>query len=367
MAKLVCTKCAASLPIDSPVWRCPECGSPLDISRLIGTGVLCEAIMKDQRGMWRYSPSLPFSSQPITLGEGGTPMIRAEYSGIDLLLKLEFVSPTGSFKDRGASMSVTRAVALGAKRVVEDSTGNAGVAASAYAARAGISSRIYVPKDAPEAKKALIKASGSELIECNDRAEAAERATSELGCGDLYIGHAWDPFYILGMETVAFEIYEHYGVPDSIVVPVASGTLLLGLYKGFLELAARGAVGRMPRIFGVQGEDCAPIYEAIHGPVAKTHGSMLADGLRIQSPPRKAEILEAIKSTGGDVFVVSDPEIAEGLRHLLRMGVIAEPTSATAFAALSKFRGSFGGVVLVPITGSGIKHPEGIAKALRVG
>ncbi|MEJ5293004.1 MAG: pyridoxal-phosphate dependent enzyme [Candidatus Methanosuratincola sp.] len=327
---------------------------------------MSEIVAEGRSGMWRYSPWLPFSSRPVTLGEGGTPLIKSEVAGVEIIFKLEFVSPTGSFKDRGASMSVSRAAALGARTVVEDSTGNAGVAASAYAARAGIRSRIYVPADAPNAKKALMRATGAELVECRDRSEAAERAASELGTGDFYIGHAWDPFYIAGMETVAFEVYEQYGIPDSILVPVASGTLLLGLYRGFRELVACGIAGRIPRIFGVQGEDCAPIYQEIHGPAPKTFGSSLADGLRIASPPRKREILDAINSSGGDVFVVSDPEIARSLRCLMGMGIVAEPTSATALAPLSKNAGSLGSAVLIPITGSGIKHPDGIVKALGI-
>ncbi|MEM4657565.1 MAG: pyridoxal-phosphate dependent enzyme [Candidatus Methanosuratincola sp.] len=323
-------------------------------------------VAEGRSGMWRYSPWLPFSSHPVTLGEGGTPLIKSEDSGVEVLLKLEFVSPTGSFKDRGASISISRAVALGAKTVVEDSTGNAGVAASAYAARAGIRSRIYIPADAPNSKKDLMRACGAELVECRDRAEASERAVSELRSGDLYIGHAWDPFYIMGMETAAFEIYEQYGVPDSILVPVASGTLLLGLYRGFRGLFECGISDRIPRIFGVQGEECAPIYEEVHGPVSRTYGSSLADGLRIAHPPRKREIIDAISSSGGDVCVVSDPDIADGLRCLLGMGIMAEPTSATVFAALSKHRLSLGSSVLIPVTGSGMKHPEGIARALDI-
>lgn len=362
--RLACTACSTTSGLDFPGWQCPVCGSPLEISRPMHQMKMSDLVAAERVGMWRYSPWLPFSFSPVTLGEGGTPLIKIGRAGVDVLLKLEFVSPTGSFKDRGASMSISRAVALGAERVVEDSTGNAGVAASVYAARAGIKARIYVPSDAPEAKKALMRASGAELVECKDRSEASERAVAELEAGDLYIGHAWDPFYIAGMETVAFEIYEQFGVPDSILVPVASGTLLLGLYRGFRGLLECGIATKTPRIFGVQGEDCAPLYEEIHGPVSRTVGSALADGLRIARPPRRGEILEAISSSGGDVFVVSDPEISEGLRILLGMGIVAEPTSATAFAALSKGRASLSGTVAIPITGSGMKHPEGIARAL---
>ena len=308
-----------------------------------------------ERGLWRYRGCLPFPEHPVSLGEGGTPTIRRRERNAELLLKLEYCNPTGSFKDRGASVSMTRARAIGVNRVVEDSTGNAGIAASAYSARAGIRARIYVPSDALPAKKMLIRACGAEVVECSNRKEVALRATSELAEGELYIGHAWDAFYIEGMKTAAFEIYESAFKGDSIILPVASGTLLLGLYRGFSELVEMGFLDNIPRLYAVQGEECAPLYEALHGKLSGDRSSQLADALKIENPPREEEILQAIKSTGGDVFTVSDPEIISATKDLYSLGILAEPTSATAYAAFKKNRGELTGRVVMPITGTGTK------------
>jgi threonine synthase len=351
------------LPLDFKGWRCPACGRALKLTSG-GFKSLDEIIQKGRAGIWRYSGAIPFAANPVTLGEGETPLIKAGLDGVELFLKLEYVSPTGAFKDRGASVSMTRAAALGVGCVVEDSTGNAGIAASAYAARAGIRARIYVPADAPTGKKGLMAACGSEVVECSSRGEAAVRAVSELRDGELYIGHAWDPFYLEGMKTAAFEIFEAGVVPDAVITPVASGTLLLGLHKGFRELLNAGLINEMPRIYGVQGEGCAPIYEDMHGKIVGGVGSSLADGLRIVDPPRRGEIVDAIGSTGGDVFVVSDPEIAISLRRLHRMGILAEPTSATALAAVMRNRREMGEVVVMPVTGAGIKNLGGLMAAL---
>jgi threonine synthase len=308
-----------------------------------------------KQGLWRYGGYLPFSKHPISLGEGGTPIIRRRENNSELLLKLEYCNPTGSFKDRGASLSLTRAKAIGAKKVVEDSTGNAGIAASAYAANAGIKAKIYLPSDTLPAKKMLIRACGAEIVECSNRKEAAIRATSELAEGDLYIGHTWDAFYIEGMKTTAFEIYESGFRGESIILPVASGTLLLGLYKGFEELVEMSLLDAVPKIFAVQGEECAPLYEALHGRLHGDRSSRLADALRIEDPPRKKEILQAIRNTGGDIFIVSDPEIASATKDLYNLGILAEPTSATAYAAFKRNISELAGRVIIPITGTGIK------------
>lgn len=352
------------MPLDFKGWRCPICGGALKLTADRGFKSLDEVVHKGRAGIWRYSGAIPFAANPVTLGEGGTPLIKAEFEGTELFLKLEYISPTGAFKDRGASVSMTRAAALGVSRVVEDSTGNAGIAASAYAARAGIKAKIYVPADAPTSKKGLMVACGSEVVECSSRGEAAARAVSELKEGELYVGHAWDPFYLEGMKTAAFELFESGVVPDAVITPVASGTLILGLHKGFRELLDAGLINEMPRIYGVQGDSCAPIYEDMHGKIVGCVGSSLADGLRIADPPRRGEIVDAIGSTGGDVFIVSDPEIAISLRWLHRMGIMAEPTSATALAAFMKNRREIGKVAVMPITGAGIKNLGDLMKAL---
>ncbi|MBM5805631.1 MAG: pyridoxal-phosphate dependent enzyme [Candidatus Verstraetearchaeota archaeon] len=354
--QLSCAKCNKNYPLETRHWRCPSCGSPFSLRSECPPATDFKSMLDGrERGLWRYRGCLPFSEHPVSLGEGGTPTIRRRERDAELLLKLEYCNPTGSFKDRGASVSITRARAIGVKRVVEDSTGNAGMAASAYSAKAGIRARIYVPSDALPAKKTLIRACRAEVVECSSRKEAAARATSELAEGELYVGHTWDPFYIEGMKTAAFEIYESGFKADSVILPVASGTLLLGLYKGFGELVGMGFSENTPRIYAVQGEGCAPIYEAIHGKLSGDRSSQLADALKIEDPPRKEEILQAIKSTGGDAFTVSDPEIAAATKELYGLGILAEPSSATAYAAYKKNREALGGRIIIPVTGTGLK------------
>ncbi|MGC8935774.1 MAG: pyridoxal-phosphate dependent enzyme [Candidatus Methanomethylicaceae archaeon] len=308
-------------------------------------------VEKEEAWLWRYKKLIPFSERHITLGEGGTPLIEIKDEGV--FLKLEYFSPTGSFKDRGAVVSVNRARQIGVKSIVEDSSGNAGIAAAAYAARAGIKARIYVPKDAPVAKRVLIRSCGADIVECATRKEASIRAVGELRPEDLYIGHTWDAFYIEGMKTVVFELFERGRVPEALVVPVASGTLFLGLFKGFTELTEMGFIDRIPTFYAVQGEGCAPIYEAVHGSMQGSKKSLLADGLRIEDPPRKNEILDVIRATHGDVLTVNDDEIIEALKQLYKRGIIVEPTSATAYAAFKKLKGLRD--TLIPMTGTGIK------------
>lgn len=356
--RLLCRWCGREYPLDTRYWNCPSCRRPLNlVTECPKCNRFEELVDRGEAGLWRYKRLIPFSEEHITLGEGCTPLVEIKDEGA--ILKLEYFSPTGSFKDRGAAVSVNRARRIGVKSIVEDSSGNAGIAAAAYAARAGIRARIYVPKDAPVAKRVLIRSCGADVVECATRKEASMRAVGELREEDLYIGHTWDAFYIEGMKTVAFELFERDRIPEAVVVPVASGTLFLGLFKGLTELSDMGFIERIPAFYAVQGEGCAPIYEAIHGQIQGIKWSSLADGLRIENPPRKEEILNVIRATHGDALTVNDDEIVEALKQLYKRGVIAEPTSATAYAAFKKLRGLKD--VLIPMTGTGIKTIDRIS------
>jgi threonine synthase len=361
-----CAHCDRTVPIRSRDIKCPFCGGIflIKVKELQGKG-FDSLVDRKSRGVWRYSKMLPFSEEPVSLGEGGTPIVGKQEDGAELLFKLEYCSPTGSFKDRGASVSLTRVKAIGARGIVEDSSGNAGIAASAYSAKAGLKARVYVPSDAPADKKTLIKACGAEVVETSSRSEASSRAAGELRDEEVYIGHTQDPFYIEGMKTIAFETYEGGYKPETVVVPVASGTILIGIHKGFLELQEMGLVDKIPAIFGVQGVGCAPIYEAIHGKLQSRGTSYLADGLRIEDPPRRREIVNAILASGGDIFTVTDEEIASAVMELYGMGIIAEPTSATVLAAYRKHENVLKGRILMPLTGSGMKTAENLARILR--
>lgn len=304
---------------------------------------------------------LPVKSK-VSLGEGITPLVRRNIYGVNLFLKLDYLQPTGSFKDRGSSVAISRALDLSVKCIVEDSSGNAGVSAAAYATSAGLKARIYVPRDAPWLKKSLIKLYNAEIVEANTRSDAFNRAVGELKPNDVYIGHLWNPFHIEGIKTIAYELYEQLGETISnatIISPVASGTLLLGLFKGFSELARYGFISSIPKLIAVQAYGIAPIYEKIHGSIDWKFRSVLADALRVEAPPRVNEIIKALKDTNGDCVVVNDDEIRQSLKALLSLGFIVEPSSAVAIAAVKKLIDCKyvpkGEHIVSILTGSGVK------------
>ncbi len=356
--RLLCPYCGAEYSKSFKGYKCSRCSKPLTVEIEVPPEPLREA---RGRGVWRYRRLLPdLSVNPVSLGEGSTPIVQRSIGGVAVYYKLEYLNPTGSFKDRGSTIAVTRALELGAKHIVEDSSDNAGASIAAYGAAAGLSVRIYAPRDALKSKLALIRALGAEVVEAPSRDEAARKAVEELGPGDYYVGHTWNPFFIEGVKTAAYEVFEEGYRVAEIVVPVASGTMLLGLYKGFRELMSAGLLDEMPRLIGVQVEGYASVYEEFTGKrVSWSRRAALADGLKLTNAPRAAEAARAVRETRGTVVVVSDEEVAAALKELYRMGFVVEPTSATVQAALRKLleEGCIEGPVLAVLTGSGLKNP----------
>jgi threonine synthase len=366
MAKLdtfICTTCGKSYPIDTRDWRC-ACGGffefgvrpPFDAAAIDGT----------QPGQWRYRALLPLDPDwvPVTLGEGNTPLVAINWEGYTVQLKLESQSPTGSFKDRGAAALVTALHGLGIQRVVEDSSGNAGASLAGYAARAGIACDVCVPASAAGPKLAQMEAHGAEVIEIKGRREyAALAAWAAAAHGAYYASHVYNPFFLAGIETLAYEIWEQLGrrAPDAIVLPVGNGTLLLGIHRGFLRLHEAGLIAGLPRLFAVQAAACAPIYQAFRNgrdaiePVSAT--ATVASGIAIGQPVRAGQILAAIRATDGAVFSVTEEQILKAHNQLARCGFYTEETSSASMAALGEL-GSIlpaGGSIVVPVTGHGLK------------
>ncbi len=369
-----CNKCSSVYSNDDftrlRLWRCPRCGGLLKIIvenkkwELLGTGSIT-----------RYSKLSPLlGNTKISLGEGLTPLLARNMSDIRVYLKLEYLNPTGSFKDRGSVVSINHALSLGFKSVAEDSSGNTGLSVAAYATAANLEAKIYVPKDVPEGKKVMIRLFGGHIIECPTRRRAAEfierdvRATPHT----YYIAHTRSPVFIEGMKTVAYELYEKLGSlvqQTAILLPVASGSLLLGLYYGFSDLLELGLIDSLPSLVAVQGASVHPLYRIIYKRTVQGE-SLLADALRVENPPRLYEMRKAIEETHGTIIVVNDNDIREGLREALRNGFIIEPSSATVFSALRKLvenryidRGSK--VVLI-LTGSGLKVVDKIYEAMSI-
>ncbi len=353
-----CPRCGYTTEASLWLWRCPRCGGPLDI---VIEGL--KLTLSGRGGLWRFSGVIPVKPL-VSLGEGSTPLVSAGFLGRSTYLKLEYLNPTGSFKDRGSAVAVSKALELGAKVVIEDSSGNAGISIAAYAAAAGIGARIYVPRDAPEGKKNLIRALGAELIETSSRAEAGRAAIESVGPNEVYIGHAWNPWFLQGTKTLAYELIDQLGhAPHAVVLPVSAGTLLLGLWIGFNELMNLGLINKAPRLYAVQAQGFASIYEKMHGE-SSGKPTELADALRVSNPPRLEQIINAIRESRGDALIITDDELMQSWKLLLRRGFIVEPSSAVALAGYAKLLASNylskDDETVIILTGSGLKYVDKI-------
>ena len=372
---LVCSDCGRTYPASGP-WRC-ECGHPLEFAdRPVPDGELPMTIDRSE-GLWGFSEFLPIERR-VTLGEGWTPLIEDDEWGVQF--KLESVFPTGSFKDRGAATTISRALGQAVDRVVEDSSGNAGLAIATYAARAGIDADIFVPADAKPGKLRAIERTGATLRRIDgtrqDVTDACIEAI-ETGIGDrsegtasdsadvYYASHAWDPAFLAGTATVAYEVVAQRGwsAPDAFVTPLGHGTLFLGAYRGFRALLEAGWIDSMPRLLGVQAAGVAPIVEALGGdPDPADERNDAADGIQIAEPVRKDQIIEAVEATDGDAIAVTSDTTEREHDRLAQAGFHVEPTCATATAALERFR-ERGAIedsddVVTALTGSGLKTSE---------
>jgi len=313
-------------------------------------------------GLWRYRAFLPVAndSSIITLGEGWTPLLEWAIDGNPVWLKLEQLFPSGSFKDRGATVLVSAANEAGVGEVVEDSSGNAGSAIAAYCARAGIACRILAPANTLESKLAQIRAYGAELVAVPGDRQATAQAAWEQAQTHYYASHVWNPLFLQGCKTFAYELCEQldWRTPDAVVLPVGNGTLMLGAYLGLQDLLMAGVIEAMPRLIGVQSAGCAPLVAAWEGhafDVAQVQPTVAA-GIAIAAPARREQILEAVAQTGGELVAVSEDEIVAALRLLAGQGLFVEPTVAATIAGLRKVLPTLEGqTVVTALTGHGLK------------
>ncbi len=327
-----CVRCGRAWALADAPWSCP-CGGLLD---LIGP------VVDPLAAPW------PYPWEKVSLGEAPTP-IRELRPG--LWVKMEQHLPTGSFKARGAATMIGLAAGLGARRVVVDSSGNAARAVAAYAERAGLTAEVFVPDFTPAAKLASLAGFGpscSLTVVAGDRQAAAAAAQQRVASnGGWYASHVYQPVFHHGVKTLAFEL--HQAVPEgvaAVVVPAGNGTLVLGLWLGFRQLAASGHVDRMPRLLAVQSELCAPLAAGRFDPAS---APTVATGIAIADPPRLGQVRAAVLATGGAVLTVSDGEIAAALADLGAMGIAVEPTGAVGWSALPRVDAA--GPVAVVLTG----------------
>ena len=315
--------------------------------------------------MWRYREAIPIDHKAsiVSMNEGFTPLEEVEFDGKSALVKMDYLFPTGSYKDRGATVLITKMKEWGVQRVVEDSSGNAGSAVAAYSAKAGIECEIYVPEVTSLEKTVQIQAYGATLRKVRGSREKTAVVAMKAASRTPYASHSWSPFFLHGTKTFAFEVWEQLGwrAPDVLVLPVGHGTLFLGAMIGFRELKDAGLTKRIPKLVGVQSAFCAPLYQAYKKGWRETRpiekGETLAEGIAIAEPVRGRQILEATEETDGEILAVTEKEIRMALEEMGRKGYFIEPTSAATIAGLKKYLGRRRGkeTVVSTLTGTGLK------------
>lgn len=362
MEKFYCPECHRTYCIDPTRWQC-DCGSPLDLE--FTPEFSTEKILKRGPSLWRYREAIPVVKDRsiLSMGEGFTPLEEAEFHGHKVLLKIDYLFPTGSYKDRGATVLISKVRELGIKRVVEDSSGNAGSAIAAYCARAGIGCDIYVPQSTSSGKLVQIQAYRANLKKIEGSREETAQVATEAAKNTYYASHCWNPYFLHGTKTFAFEIWEQMGwkSPDTLILPVGHGTLLLGAYIGFRELKEARRIKKIPKLVGIQSAACVPLYQAFRKDLRETQpiqkGETMAEGIAIAEPVRGRQILKAIRETGGEVLSVTEQEIVSALGEMGRRGHFIEPTSAATIAGLKRYLKKKRGkeVIVSSLTGTGLK------------
>lgn len=368
-----CPACGMEAPLHPPLARC-GCGKS-HVNLTPGGGLGIDEIVTADRSLWRWRKALPLGQEPaVTLGEGGTPMVAARWAGSDVRMKLDYVNPSGSFKDRGMAVMLDYLRRAGIDAVTEDSSGNGGAALATYAARAGMRCRIYVPEATSRGKVVQIGAAGAEVVRIAGSREAVARAAMADASGAFYASHNNQPFFLEGTKTLGYEIWDDLGraAPDAVVAPLGGGSMVLGIAAAFDELKRRGLVERGPRIYGVQAAACAPVHAAFVAGAASvapvTPRPTLAEGITLADPVRGREVLAALRASGGGTVAVEEDAIASALSTLARAGFYVEPTSAAAGAGLSALladgRIAHGEATVLVLSGSGLKASERIAEIL---
>lgn len=363
MPQFSCTACDKTYPLNTEEWHC-ECGGVFEITGLPAFDR--DAIIQGDYTLWRYRHVLPFEKEEhiVSLGEGFSAMLDINIYGVPVHAKLEYMSPTGSYKDRGASVMVSYLNSFDRLRwVVEDSSGNAGASLAAYAASVGIKTRIFVPAHASGPKISQIAIYGAELHTVEGTRADVEAAAHEATEKDYYASHVYNPLFMTGLKTFAYEVVEQLGwrVPDNIVFPVGQGTFLLGTYRGLQDLEAAGLIDHMPKLFAVQTRSCDPIFQAFRRGFEDVQplpvGQSIAEGIQIANPARGRQVLAALRETKGTVLTVTDREVVRARRAMARLGLFIEPTSAVSVAGLRKLDKMLNDedITVMPLTGSGLK------------
>ena len=375
--ELECSRCKAAVSAETPQTVCPKCAGSFyvryDFSGFRGVQHRMRTSEKTpgaSAGMWRYRSVLP-EVQPVTLGEGWTPMLRSKrYPNV--VVKEEGANPTGSFKARGLALAVTMAKHYELKKLAVPSAGNAAGALAAYAAAAGIEANIFMPKDVPFANYVEAKMYGANVTLVDGLISdcgriVAERKEKE---GWFDISTLKEPFRIEGKKTMGYELVEQLGweYPDAVFYPTGGGVGLIGMWKAFAEMEEMGWIGRKrPRMVTVQAAGCAPIVRAFE------EGKRFADefqnahttasGLRVPKAIGDFLIIDALRESGGTAVAVTDEELIDATKEIgSAEGIFCAPEGAACLPALKKLMAG-GSVksnetVVLFNTGSGVKYLE---------
>lgn len=383
---LVCDDCGAEIDLKQSVNLCPHCGGMLevryDLKRMRESAGVMRAYARDS--IWRYRDFFPAVEDKhiISLGEGGTPLIKSRYLGPslgieNLYFKNDTLMPTGSFKDRGFSLAISYAMQLGVKRGLTYSSGNAGASFAAYSARAGFPGLVLVEYRASDTKKAMILLYGSKaaILEFDNFEQISEMmdgAVRELGCY-MFVNFI-NPIRHEAMKTYAYEIAGELGrVPDWSFHPMGTGGGLWGTWKGYQELAQIGVTDRLPRMVGVQPDTVCWLKQAIdsgaqEGSLYGDSSLTIAQSISGNSPLHGGRrLIRAVRDSGGMAMAVTDEEVLEAMRDLGREGIGAEPSSAAGVAAF-KQAAKAGKIAsrdtaVCVITGSALKQPGAVRQA----
>ncbi len=361
-SRVFCIDCGRAYPPEGVPYRCPTCNGLFDYEEVFHFSL--SKVDRSQPGIWRYRHAFGLQPdlEPVSLGEGNTPLVWAKVFNRQIAFKCEFSNPSGSFKDRGSTVITTWLKWHGVSEAVEDSSGNAGASFAAYAARAKIKARIFVPDSASGPKKRQIEAYGAEIVPiAGSRTDVSDAVRKVADAGTAYASHAFLPFNLPGYATTAYEIIEQLGqMPGTVVVPAGQGGLLLGLARGFDAFCIDKHSITIPRMIGVQAHTCAPLWTIYAGdgqePVPVLGRFTLAEGVQVSNPLRKDAVLAAVVASGGSICVVEENEILTGRDALARLGFYVEPTSAIVWAALARLVDLLPDPVVVILTGSGLKY-----------
>lgn len=367
--KIVCVDCRKEYPADRIVFECDHCRGPLDV--VYDYSRIKKVIDKDDFRLsavshWKYWPFFGVNDlrKVVSLDEGGTPLLesRSKTAGeSNLWFKYEAVNPTGSFKDRGSTVEVSKALEHRAKHVVLASTGNMGASVATYAARAGIACTVYLPTFAPKPKANQIKATGARVIDVKGTYDDAVRMSETLRAKKGYYLTGDYVYRMEGEKSVGFEIIDQmqFVPPKYIVMPVGNATLFSGVYKSMIELKEVGMINRIPKLVAVQSSGCSPVVNGFNkkeGIAFVKDPKTVATAIACGHPVDAVKALRGLRATDGLAVSVTDNQIIAARKELAKQGLFVEPSGAVSYAGWKKL--GLSGEAVCVLTGHGLKDPR---------